>query len=101
MSTECGWLGLAYVMQGSKLGNAVVASHLKRVLPIEIADCASFFSFDPDDGMGLAQHWRLWLNWFDLQLHIPPMHEIAARAAILTFDFMSCALGDSGRQKEN
>lgn len=90
-STRAGWLGLAYVMQGSRLGSALVVSHLRRALPPEVAHCTAFFSSGVEAPQGVEHHWRSWLQWLDDQLVTAFQQEQAVSAAALTFEFIACA----------
>lgn len=90
-SDRSGWLGLAYVLQGSMLGGAVVAAHLQRVLPQEVTHCTRFFNPHPPAPCGLANDWRLWLQWFDGQLATPCEQRQASHAAVRVFKFLACA----------
>lgn len=91
VSDRPGWMGLAYVLQGSMLGGAVVAAHLQRVLPQEVTHCTRFFSPHPPAPRGLANDWRLWLQWFDGQLATPCEQRQASHAAVRVFEFLACA----------
>ncbi len=91
VSVRPGWMGLAYVLQGSMLGRSVVASHLRRALPQDLAHCTRFFSPSSQESHGLASEWRLWLQWFDRQLSTPSEQLQASGAAVRVFEFLACA----------
>lgn len=86
-----GWLGLAYVLQGSALGGAVVASHLQQTLPQNATNCIRFFCPQADAGIGVATQFRRWLQWLDSELTDPTEQQYASYAAIRTFDYLSHA----------
>lgn len=90
-STRAGWMGLAYVLHGSLLGGAVVAAHLQRALPREVAHCTSFFGSHIQAPQGLAGQWRLWLDWLDGQLVTTKAQQEAADAAVVAFEFLARA----------
>ena len=83
-----GWIGIAYVLQGSILGGAVVASHLQRTLPKDIASCIRFFCPHTHASRNLAADFRLWMQWLDSELTDSSDQEHASYTAVRTFEFL-------------
>lgn len=89
-----GWYGIAYVMQGSAMGGAVVAAHLKKLLGLEPGLGASFFSvrsaaINPTNAGSVRHEWIDWTRWVDSQLAgNPTQTEVAVSTAEATFRFI-------------
>lgn len=92
-----GWFGIAYVAQGALNGGAVIAAHLRRALPPDLAQSTTFFAGHPmGDSPPLAKRWQQWCEWLDAQVTTPEHKLVAAEAAMLAFRSIAHAFTDEG-----
>ncbi|MEW5822760.1 MAG: biliverdin-producing heme oxygenase [Pseudomonadota bacterium] len=79
-------LGVLYVLEGSRLGGAVIARHLRQHAALEVGDALCFYE---SDGEALAPRWRGFTAALDARLASPETLLRATEAACATFSALT------------
>ncbi len=82
------WYGVAYVVEGSRLGSQLISRHLQRCLGVSATSGAAFFHDAKPSAHETGGHWQHWLTGLDRRLTTSQQVRSAAAAAADTFEWL-------------
>lgn len=86
MSLPGAWYGVAYVVEGSRLGSRFISRHLRSTLCINRNSGLSFFY---DDVKSSGLDWQTWLRLFNQQAEQQDVRDHAISGAISVYQWLT------------